>query len=326
MKIRLLTSLISLLTVTFLYGKDIKPDENKGKIISISNNDLSININVLGAELQNIVSRTSQQEYLWQGDSVFWKRRAPILFPFVGRLWNNGYNLNGKRYEMGTHGFAKDCMFDVIAQKKGEVWLRLTNNKYTFRQYPFHFELLIGYILEGKSMKVIWNVKNKDSHPMPFQIGGHPGFQYPDFDSNNDYNAYLKIETISDNISYIVKDKNGFFSPNTVLHSLGLNNERLLPISLDLFKDDALIFKNYQARKISILNRKREAYIAISFDMPVFAIWSNTKKNAPFICIEPWWGIGDIEHFDGDVFERKWMQILSPSEDFVSSYTITVLK
>lgn len=110
------------------------------------------------------------------------------------------------------------------------------------------------------------------------------------------------------------------------MHPLVLNNERLLPISLNLFKDDALVFENYQARKISILDRNKDAYIAVSFDMPIFAIWSNTKKNAPFICIEPWWGIGDIENFDGDIFERKWMQILSPSEDFVSSYTITVLK
>lgn len=326
MKVKGIICSVLLLLVLSIKAEDKKTNESQSIVVNISNKELAVNIDTRGAELQNIVSLTSGQEYLWQGDESYWKRRSPILFPFVGRLWNNGYTLEGKRYTMDTHGFAKDCIFDVVVKKDYEAWFKLVNDEYTFAKYPFHFELLIGYILDGNKLKVVWNVRNNSSLPMPFQIGGHPGFRYPDFDPDSKQNAYLKFETIHDTISYIVKEKNGFFLQHPTSNSLLLNEDALLPVSQELFKDDALIFENYQARKVAILDKNKEAYISLEFDMPVFAIWSLSKKNAPFICIEPWWGKGDEENFEEEIYRRKWTQTVSTSEDFVTSYTIEILK
>lgn len=165
--------------------------------LSIMNEHLSVDVSLLGAELQSIRSRKSGTEYLWQGDSEYWKRRSPILFPFIGRLWENGYKYEGKRYDIDMHGFAKDCAFDVVKRKDTELWLRLSDSKETFKIYPFRFELLIGYILKEKELKVVWNVKNKSDRIMPFQIGGHPGFRYHNFDNSDINNAYLKFESIN---------------------------------------------------------------------------------------------------------------------------------
>ncbi|HCO68365.1 MAG TPA: aldose epimerase [Dysgonomonas sp.] len=326
MKIKGIICSVFLLLVLSIKAEDKKTNECQSTVVNISNKELSVNTHTHGAELQNIVSLTSGQEYLWQGEEAYWKRRSPILFPFVGRLWNNGYTLEGKRYMMDTHGFAKDCTFDLVVKKNYEAWFKLVSDEHTFVQYPFHFELLIGYILDGKRLKVVWNVRNNSSLSMPFQIGGHPGFRYTDFDPDSKHNAYLKFETIHDTISYIVKEKNGFFLQHPTSNSLLLNEDALLPVSQELFKDDALIFENYQARKLTILDKNKEDYISLEFDMLVFAIWSLSKKNAPFICIEPWWGKGDEENFEGEIYRRKWTQTVSASEDFVTSYTIEILK
>ena len=62
----------------------------------ISNNILTVEIAEHGAELQSI--RKNNKEYLWQGDARFWGRRSPVLFPNVGRVWNDKY-----RYQDPNH-------------------------------------------------------------------------------------------------------------------------------------------------------------------------------------------------------------------------------
>ena len=56
---------------------------------TLSNSILTVQIAEHGAELQSI--KKDGKEYLWQGDAKFWGRRSPVLFPIVGRVWNNKY-------------------------------------------------------------------------------------------------------------------------------------------------------------------------------------------------------------------------------------------
>lgn len=52
---------------------------------TISNSVLTVGVSEHGAELQSI--QKNGKEYLWQGDTCFWGRRSPVLFPIVGRVW-----------------------------------------------------------------------------------------------------------------------------------------------------------------------------------------------------------------------------------------------
>lgn len=76
---------------------------------TLSNSVLTVQIAEHGAELQSI--KKDGKEYLWQGDAKFWGRRSPVLFPIVGRVWNNKYRHAGNTYEIGQHGFARDMNF-----------------------------------------------------------------------------------------------------------------------------------------------------------------------------------------------------------------------
>lgn len=71
---------------------------------TISNSVLTVGVSEHGAELQSI--QKNGKEYLWQGDTRFWGRRSPVLFPIVGRVWEDTYRYAGNSYRMGQHGFA----------------------------------------------------------------------------------------------------------------------------------------------------------------------------------------------------------------------------
>lgn len=65
-------------------------------------------------------------------------------------------------------------------------------------------------------------------------------------------------------------------------------------------------------------------YLTVRFEVPLFGIWSPPGKNAPFICIEPWYGRCDALDFTGTWEERKWGQHLASGESFEASYQIIV--
>ena len=72
---------------------------------TLSNDKVSIQIAGHGAELVSIVANDT--EYLWQADPKYWGRHSPVLFPIVGKVWNNIYRHKGHMYELGQHGFAR---------------------------------------------------------------------------------------------------------------------------------------------------------------------------------------------------------------------------
>ena len=54
----------------------------------IKNDQLTLEISSLGAELQSIKDANGN-EYLWDGDAKYWGKRSPLLFPIVGGLWKD---------------------------------------------------------------------------------------------------------------------------------------------------------------------------------------------------------------------------------------------
>ena len=66
------------------------------------------------------------------------------------------------------------------------------------------------------------------------------------------------------------------------------------------------------------------SYLSVSFDAPLFGLWSPAGKNAPFVCIEPWYGRADKESFSGEISDREYMNKLAPEEVFEAEYAIEV--
>lgn len=147
---------------------------------TLKNTALTLNISLHGAELTSIRDSFGR-EFLWQADPAFWKRHSPVLFPIVGSLWDKHFRVNGREYEMGQHGFARDMDFRLVSEREDEMWFELKSSPETLAKYPYEFTLRIGYRLEANKIHVMWEVSGDDSQTMWFQIGAHPAFYLPRF-------------------------------------------------------------------------------------------------------------------------------------------------
>lgn len=288
---------------------------------TISNSVLTVQIAEHGAELQSI--RKGDKEYLWQGDPQFWGRRSPVLFPIVGRVWDNQYRYAGNTYELGQHGFARDM--DFTQTYKGDdgavYWLESTPQ--TLGKFPFPFRLLVGYILEGNQIVVKWRVENLGTLDMYFQIGAHPAFYLPDYQVADKAHGFFAFDR-TDALEYVVPVEKGCVSPER--YQLIRNQEGLLPITGETFDCDTYIFDNRQLKKVTLLDKAKKPYLSLEFDAPLVALWSPTKvhPDCPFVCIEPWYGRCDRVGYNGELQDREWIQRLASREVFEASYKIII--
>lgn len=89
------------------------------------------------------------------------------------------------------------------------------------------------------------------------------------------------------------------------------------------FANDALIFKNLESKTLTIL-KKSKPFLKIHFDdFPHLGVW--TKVNAPFICIEPWFGYSDSSNSNGNLFEKEGIQVLEALAIFRAKYNIEIV-
>jgi len=288
---------------------------------TLKNNVLTVTVSDHGAELQSI--RKGETEYLWQGDPVYWGRRSPVLFPIVGSVWEKRYRVNGKEYGLGQHGFARDMDFTLVSASDTEVRYRLESDEETLKKYPFQFVLEIAYRLHGSSLDVIWEVVNPSDGEIYFQIGAHPAFIYPDYDSDKKERGFFVFDR-KDGLECIRIKEKGCVDALTK-YPLEIPVDGRLPIERDTFDAiDTIMLQDSQIGRVDMLRADGTPWLALSFDAPVVGIWSPPGKVAPFICIEPWYGRCDRAGYEGEYKDKDWMNRLAPGEKFSSVYTIEI--
>lgn len=286
---------------------------------TLKNEQLTIVIDEFGAELHSIYHNKNQQEYLWNGDSTYWGRRSPVLFPIVGSLRNKEYTYENQTYHMGQHGFARDHAFTCLEQSENQLTFGLESSSDTLEVYPFQFLLKITYTLKADTVAVTWEVTNHDTKTMYFSIGGHPAFLCPIAPNTKQTDYFLQFD--SDKLTVTTINGQGLAMKDK--QNLDLTHG-ILPITEHLFDNDALIVEGNQAHTVSLLKPENMPYLTVKFDAPLFGIWSPAKKQAPFVCIEPWYGRCDAKDFDGELKDREWGNQLEPNSTFHASYTIQI--
>lgn len=286
---------------------------------TLSNDKLCIKVSTHGAELCSIFAKG--KEYLWQADPAFWNRHSPVLFPIVGKVWENTYRNNGKTYSLPQHGFARDMDFTPITEKEDELIYRLTSNEDTIKKYPFPFCLDICYRINGNRITVKWTVKNSGTDEMYFQIGAHPAFYYPDFNPTATQRGFFGFDK-KEGLQYILVSEKGCVDTATK-YQLKLT-DGLLPLDTHTFDSDALVLENSQIRDVTLYDIEKKPYISLHFNTPAVGLWSPPQKNAPFVCIEPWYGRCDRAHYNGEFKDKDWIQHLCVGEIFIGGYEIEI--
>jgi len=286
----------------------------------IQNDKLKVVISPVAAELKSIKDKTGA-EYLWQGDPEYWKKQAVNLFPYIGRLTEGCYIYKGQRYEMNRHGFLPESEMTVESSSDSSICFLLRESQKTLDVYPFPFELRIKYELENSKIKITFEVLNTGNESMFFGIGGHPGFNVP-LDTELRFDDYY--------LEFAEKTEPTLIGLSETCHPNGtdkkypLKDEKIIPLYHALFDNDAIMFKD-MPRKVTLKSDKGQRAVSVEYpDMPFIAFWHPVKKDAPFVCIEPWSSLPSRDGIIEDLATQPDLISLEPDKYYSCTWSIEI--
>lgn len=290
-------------------------------MLSIQNEILCVTISEQGGTLQSIKNLKNGLEYLWQGDKTYWGGRAPNLFPFVGRLFQQSYTLEGKTYPMQIHGFLSKSTLTPAEVTPTSCSLILEDSEQTRLIYPFRFCFRLTYWLEGTVLGICFHVENRSEETMICGFGGHPGFNVPLEEglSFTDYRLSFpgKCEPRLVEFSPSVLDS-GARTP------YALEEGSHLPLNHSLFTFDAVVLEGTTGC-VELASPKGRHGVRVSYpQMPYVGFWHKPNTDAPFVCIEPWSVLPGREGVVEDLSHMADMTHIAPGASFDNRWSIEV--
>ena len=287
---------------------------------TIRNKFLEVSVQKTGIELCSLKSVASGKEYMWDANPDIWGSYAPVLFPIIGSLKDDGYFYKGKEYSLPKHGMIRHNQdIELVESTSNTLVFRLKYSDDTLRIYPFKFEFITKYSLEENKLIVAHEVINHYNEKLLFSLGGHPAFKCPVNKEEKYEDYYLEFEKEEDAPTWLLH-KNGLQSDET---RPVFSNSNIIPLHAHLFDDDALIFKNLKSSVVHLKSKKSEQVLTFNFKgFPYLGIWA--KPNANFVCIEPWMGVTDRWDTDRELETKEGILTLEGKSTFDAFYSIEI--
>ncbi len=284
----------------------------------ISNGIITLEVADKGAEMMSV--QKDGGEYLWQGNPEFWSGRACNLFPICGRLTDGKYTYKGNTYEMVLHGFAKLSDFVLKEQTENKLVFSLKSNDEIKKIYPFDFEYVVTYTLNGETLNVEYSVENAGKETMYFAFGGHPGFNVP-LNGEGKFEDYYVEFAEATNPEQLVFEE-CYMSDKTV--PFALENGVRLNLKHDLFVNDA-IFLTKMSNKVTLASAKTNRSVTVEYpNMKYVGFWHKPYSEAPYVCIEPWMSVPAYYNVVDDLETKRDMTKLEPGKTFKNNILITI--
>ncbi len=277
----------------------------------LENEQLRVVINDHGAELNSIIEKSTNTEYLWQGDERYWTGQAILLFPICGRLVEGRYTHEGKSYDMTIHGFIRDVDLTVENKTDTSITLTYTDNEFTRAQYPFAFRYSLTYALDGNKLTHTFVVENTGTEVLPFGIGGHPGFNVP-LEAGTDFSDYYIEFAEKSPARKLILTERCFMTDETEPFALEIGT--IYHLHHDMFDNDAIFLRD-MATSVTLKSDKTTKAVTVSYtNMPYLGLWHKPRTDAPYLCIEPWNGLPSDDGIVDDMATKKYMNRLEPGK------------
>ena len=282
--------------------------------VCIKNEFLTVTIKTLGAELTSIKDANGE-ERLHQPDMVFWNGQAPVLFPVCGTPRDKKVTVDGKEYEMGSHGFARHREFNLMECTEDLAVFSLVSDEETKKQYPFDFELIITYKLLGSSIDVSYEIINDDNKEMYFSIGSHES--YICLDGLSEYEIHFEKEEPAK--PYIFETLR---IPEESLSTV--DGHSVLALSDDLFEDSVtVVYEKPESNFVYLVSKKDGKKVRVEFEgFTNLFVW--TPPRSQFVCIEPWCGMADQKGAPHEMSEKPDIMSLEAGGHYENHHIITL--
>ena len=280
-------------------------------IYKAENNNFTLAVKEMGAELNSLKSKKSGFEFIWDGNEEYWYGQSPILFPIIGRLLDDKYRLNGCEYTMPKHGIVRKKPFTLVESTNDSLTFVQTDDEESINIYPYKFGLKVKFTLTDNGLVVDHTVTNKSDSVMYYSFGAHPAFNceigdYLEFNKD----TALTTERI-DHDSILIEEK----------FPVDMNDNKVI-ITKDIFNDDALILSNYNSDVVTLKSNNHNRQIKFNFKSPLLGVWA--KPGAPYVCIEPWWGVNDNYDKKDDLSQKRGIMALEPSKSETFSWSVEI--
>ncbi|MCL2519173.1 MAG: aldose 1-epimerase family protein [Oscillospiraceae bacterium] len=283
---------------------------NYGKVYGI--------VDTMGGEL--ISYKNDGKEYLWTGLSEYWASHTPVLFPTVGVCKDEKVIIEGGEYSLKRHGFARKSEFILKEITDDTAVFELLYSDETLKQYPYKFSLTVTHKINESGFRTEYNVENLDDKEIMFAIGGHPGFL---LDSIENYKLIFETK---ENCKMYYTDSNSCMDEN-LLHAKKLENTDVFELVYSDYDTDAIVIKDLKSRKVKLVSKFSGSGIEFDYNgFDVLGIWTPPKKNAPFICLEPWNGMPAYANETGKFEDKPYIKKLNVGESYSVGYTVTICR
>ncbi len=275
------------------------------------NDNFIVGVKEMGAELTSLKSKKTGFEFIWTGDESIWYGQSPILFPIIGRLLDDKYRLNGKEYTMPKHGIVRKKTFNLIDKTADSLTFSQKSDCDSLESYPYEFELQVKFQLTATGLSVTHTVINNNNNDMYYSFGAHPGF-------NCEIGDYLEFESDTALVTERIDNESILIEERFPVEM----NENKITLTENLFCDDALILSDYSSKAISLKSNNHNRVVKFNFNSPILGIWA--KPNAPYVCIEPWWGINDNYDKKADLSEKRAIMKLAANDNASFNWNIEI--
>lgn len=288
---------------------------------TLQKNGVTAKARTLGGELVSLVK--DGVEYIWCGDASVWSGINPLLFPNIGFLKDGQIRYNGVAYPTPKHGVARTKEFQVVEQKEDYIALELRDDEETRKLYPYHFSLKSCHTVTDNGFITTLIVENTGKEDMPFTIGGHTAYNCPIAGEGAFEDYQILFDAGEELPTLVLNDKGNIMAGVT---------EKIMPtpgvIDLkyeDFVRLDTEIFDGLTSHGVTLRNKITGRSIHVEFaGFPMLGIWTMAKKNAPYICIEPWNGCAAYTDESGEFADKKYCLTLKPGEKKEFSYEMTI--
>ena len=281
--------------------------------ITLHNGQMTAVINSYGAELKSLRDADGN-EYIWDGsDPSYWNRSAPFLFPTVGNLPDGRVIIKGQEYQMKQHGFCRDMEWEGRQLTPFSALFTLSENEESLQKYPYKFTLALKYTLEGRSLKMEFEINNTGDEEMLYCFGTHPAIRVP-FQScpGSSFEDYTVLFNRPETAGNPIYDKDA--------GAINLDNREnfmTTPQSIDLRYDvfeaiDTIIFDKVASDAVRLHHNNTGKEVEVRYhDFDMIAFWT-PRRTAPFLCVEPWQGCAVTVGEDGRFESKLGVQRLAP--------------